>query len=79
MLALHRLWRWWTESWQTPRRARALYLALAVGFTALSVVAAFRGDAAVAVIAGLLVLVTTALAAFAPWLAERTGRARGLR
>ncbi len=66
MFALARFWRWWTESWQAPRRARWLYIVMAAGFGSLALVAALAGDAAVAALAGVAAAVTVALAALAP-------------
>lgn len=72
MAGLARLWRWWTESWRAPRRARWLYLAMAGAFGLLALMAALAGDAAVAALAGLATLVTGALAFLAPRLAKWT-------
>ena len=69
---LLRLWGWWTNSWRRPRLARSLYLAMALGFAAVAVLAAVVGDVAVAVVAGAFALLTASLALVVPRLAEAT-------
>ncbi len=66
MFALARLWRWWTENWRAPGRARWLYVVMAGGFGSLALLAGLTGDAAVAVLAGLAGVVTVVLAVVAP-------------
>ncbi|MGB2694419.1 MAG: hypothetical protein WBD55_04430 [Dehalococcoidia bacterium] len=65
-------WRWWSESWRSPRRARLTYIGMTVAFAALAVVAVVRGEVLAAVLAGIVALVTIALAVLAPRLARRT-------
>ena len=72
MLTIARLWRWWTESWRAPRRARWLYAAIAAAFAVLAGVATLLGDAAVAALASVATALTAALAALAPRLARWT-------
>ncbi|MCH7812046.1 MAG: hypothetical protein IH958_05400 [Chloroflexi bacterium] len=64
------LWRWWTESWRSARRARGLYLVMAGAFGVLAIGAGITADAAVAALAGVAAVVTGALAFFAPQLAR---------
>jgi hypothetical protein len=72
MHVLSSVWGWWTNSWRRPGLARWLYLAMAAAFAALAIAAGLRGDVAVAVVAGLLVVVTVGLALVVPRLAEAT-------
>jgi len=72
---MRELWRWWTESWRAPGRARGVYLIMALGFGALAVVGALAADALVASIAGAVAVVTFALAVVAPRLASWTDAA----
>ena len=75
-------WRWWTESWSAPggaRRARWLYIVMAVGFGGLALAAGLAGDAAVAALAGVAALFTLALAALAPKLARWMNPPRDVR
>ncbi len=67
------LWRWWTETWRAPRRARWLYIVMALGFGGLAVVAGVSGDAAVAALAGVASLVTLVLVLLAPQLSRWIG------
>ncbi len=67
------LWRWWSESWKAPRRARWLYIVMAAGFGGLALVAALSGDAAVAALAGVAAVATVALAVLAPRLSRWMG------
>ncbi len=64
------IWRWWTESWRSARRARGVYLVMAAGFGVLAIVAGVGGDATVAALAGVAAVVTCALALLAPQLAR---------
>jgi hypothetical protein len=73
MIALARLWGWWTDTWCEPRRARVLYVAMALAFAALAIAAAVSGDTLVAALAGVAMLVTIALAALAPRLSKLSG------
>jgi hypothetical protein len=66
------VWRWWTDTWRAPGRARLLYGAMALAFAALAAVAALQGEAAVAAIAGIATAGTLALAALAPQLRKWT-------
>lgn len=75
-MLLTNIWRWWTESWRSGGRARLLYVAMAVAFAGLAVVAAMNGDAAVATLAGLVALGTVGLAVIAPRLARSADAAR---
>jgi len=72
MSGLGALWRWWTDTWRTPGRARLLYGVMALAFGALALVAALRGDALVAVLAAIGTAVTVGLAVIAPRLANLT-------
>ncbi len=75
MFALARLWRWWAKRGFASggRRVRWLYVAMALSFSALALVATLAGDAAVAVLAGLAGVVTFVLAVVAPRLAKWMG------
>ena len=64
------LWRWWTESWRSARRARGLYLVMSGAFGVLAIGAGITADAAVAALAGVAAVVTGALAFFAPQIAR---------
>lgn len=72
MSGLARFWRWWTDTWRTPRRSRWLYVMMALGFAALALVAVLADDSAIAAAAGAAALVTVVLAVAAPWLSKRT-------
>lgn len=61
MLALRAFWRWWTDTWRTPGRARVLYAAMAFGFAGLTAGAIVAGDELVASIAGALAILTLGL------------------
>jgi hypothetical protein len=74
MFMLGRLWRFWTESWRAPGRARWLYGALALGFAGLAIGGAVKGDATVIALGVLFALATAALAVLAPKLATLTKR-----
>ena len=63
------LWRAWTNSWQSPRRARWLYLVLAAGFVALAIGGGIKGDALVTTLAAIAGAATAGLAVLAPKLA----------
>lgn len=65
-------WRWWSESWRSPRRARLVYVVMTGAFGALAVIGIVRGDALVAVLAGIVALVTVVLAALVPRLSRWT-------
>ena len=67
------LFRFWTETWRTPARARLFYLVLAGSFATLAGLAIALGDASVAVLAAVAAAVTVALAFLAPKLARWTG------
>ncbi len=79
MIPFARLWRWWTESWSSPRRARWLYGALALGFAGLAIGGGMKGDATVVALGALFALATAALAFLAPRLAGWTKRHAGAR
>lgn len=70
MSGLARLWRWWTDTWRTPGRARWLYIVMALGFSGLALIATLNGDSAFAALAGLIAVVTVVLAVAAPWLSR---------
>lgn len=70
MTALTRFWRWWTETWRAPRRARWLYIVMGLGFAALALLAALDGDPAIAAVAGVAGVVTVVLAARPRWLSR---------
>ncbi len=72
MSAFTRFWRWWTETWRTPRRARWLYVVMAMGFAVIALVAVLADDPPIAAVAGIAALMTVGLAAAAPWLSRRT-------
>ncbi len=72
MIFLAHIWRWWSESWQAPRRARWLYGAMTLAFGGLALAAALAGEPAVAAVAGVAAAVTAAFAALAPRLARLT-------
>ena len=74
MIPLTRLWRFWTESWHAPKRARWSYIVVAVAFAGLMIAAIVMGEAAVAAIAGVVALATAGLAFVAPRLAQWTRR-----
>ena len=76
MEGIGRLWRWWTESWRSPERARKQYTFVAVAFGVLTVIALAFGEPAVAALGAVMTLFVAALAYFAPRLVERTNRAR---
>jgi len=63
-------WRWWTESWQAPRRARLLYVAMALAFGALAVAGAITGDAVVAAVGSIVAIAVAGLAIAVPRLAQ---------
>ena len=79
VFAAARLWRWWTDGWRTPRRARLTYLVMTVGFAGLAVAAVVLGRGAVAGVAGVVAVLTAALAVIAPRLTRLTGPPRDLR
>jgi hypothetical protein len=72
MIPLTRLWRWWTDTWRTPGRARFLYGVMAVGFAVLTLVAAMQGDALVLALGALGSFVTILLSVLAPRLSQAT-------
>ena len=74
MFALGRFWRWWTDTWHDPRRARVLYALMAAAFAGLMAAAVVRGDALVATLAGVMMVVALGLVALVPWLSRRTRR-----
>jgi hypothetical protein len=74
MILLARLWRLWTESWSSPRRARATYVVATLAFAGLAIAAAVTREPAVAAVAGVVALATAGLAILAPRLAEATKR-----
>ena len=67
------LWRWWTDGWRTPRRARLTYLVMTIGFAGLAVAALVLGRGAAAGVAGVVAVLTAALAVIAPRLAWLAG------
>ncbi len=68
------IWRFWTESWRAPARARWLYGAMALGFAGLAIGGGVKGDATVIALGAVFALVTAALAVLAPKLANLTKR-----
>ena len=70
MIALSHLWRWWTDTWRAPKRARLLYAAMALAFGTLAFIALMQDDAFVAILAALGALVTITLAVVAPRLSK---------
>ena len=77
--ALRHIWRFWTDSWHAPRRARWLYLVFTAGFVAMAIVGAIKGDALVVVLGAVFALVTATLAVLAPRLAGWTKKGVGAR
>jgi hypothetical protein len=76
MEALSKLWRWWTESWRSPERARKQYGFVAVAFGVMTAIAIAMGDGAVAAVGAVMVVSAAGLSIIAPRLVERTRRAR---
>ncbi len=74
MIFLAHIWRFWTESWRAPGRARWLYGALALGFLGLAVGGGIKGDATVIALGIVFALATAALAVLAPKLPNLTKR-----
>ena len=68
MFSLGRLWRSWAKrrSASGERRVRWLYVAMALSFSALALVATLTGAAAVALLAALAGVITVVLAVVAP-------------
>ena len=73
MSSLGAFWRWWADSWRVPRRARLTYVAMSLGFGALAIAGAIRGDAVVVAVGGAVAVVVVGLAVAMPWLAQWTG------
>ncbi len=69
MIFLAHIWRFWTDSWSSPLRARLLYVAFALGFAGLAIGGSVKGDALVIALGAVLALATAALAVLAPRLA----------
>jgi hypothetical protein len=70
MIPLARLWRFVTESWSSPLRARLLYAAFALGFLGLAIGGAVKDDGLVIALGIALAVVTAALAVMAPRLSN---------
>jgi hypothetical protein len=75
--ALRHVWRFWTESWSAPGRARWLYALFALGFLGLAIGGGIKGDATVIALGIVFALVTTGLAIIAPMLTKATKRGDG--
>jgi uncharacterized membrane protein len=65
LIAFGRFWSWWTESWRSARRARVQYVAIALAFGALAVIAALMSEPLVAAVAGVAAAICLALAMLA--------------
>jgi hypothetical protein len=65
-------WRWWTDSWRAPRRARLTYGAMSLAFAGLAVAGAVRGDPVVAAVGGAVAVAVAVLAIVVPRLAHWT-------
>jgi hypothetical protein len=74
MILLARIWRLWSESWSSPRRARLTYATVTLAFVALMVVAIVMREPAVAAVAGVVAVAAAGIAVVAPKLSEWTGR-----
>jgi hypothetical protein len=74
MLFVARIWRFWTDSWSSAKRARLLYVAFALGFLGLAIGGIVKGDATVIVLGIIFAIVTAALAVVAPKLSNITNR-----
>jgi hypothetical protein len=74
MSILAHLWRFLTESWSSPLRARLLYAAFTIGFLGLAVGGAVKGDGLVIALGIAFAIVTAALAVLAPKLTNLTKR-----
>jgi hypothetical protein len=74
MIFFTNLWRFWTDSWSSAKRARLLYVAFALGFLGLAIGGIVKGDATVIVLGALFALAATALAVIAPKLSNITNR-----
>jgi hypothetical protein len=70
------LWRFWTDTWRAPGRARALYAVMMAAFAALAGLAIALGDASVATLAAIAAGVSGALALLAKRLARWTNTLR---
>lgn len=77
MSALTRLWRWWTDTWRAPGRARFLYGVMAIAFAALALAGILSSDALVSVLASLGTLVAIVLSVVAPRLSKAASAPRG--
>jgi hypothetical protein len=66
MLAFAQLWRLLTDTWSTPRRARLVYVAMAVGFAAMAIAGEVADDALVVTLGAVFAAVTLALATLVP-------------
>lgn len=74
--ALRHIWRFITDSWHAPRRARWLYLVFAAGFIAMAIGGGIKGDALVIALGIVFALVTATLAFLAPRFAIWSNSAR---
>ena len=70
LIAFGRFWSWWTESWRSAKRARLQYLAMALAFGTIAVIAALMREPVVAAVAGVAAAISAALAMLAPRLAR---------
>ncbi len=74
MSALALIWRFWTDSWSAPGRARWLYGLFALGFLSLAIGGIVKGDPTVIALGIIFALVTSALVILAPKLSNLTKR-----
>ncbi len=79
MFLLTTLWRWWTEGWRSPQRARLTYVVMTIGFAGLAIVAVMLGRGLVAGVASVVAIVTLGLAVVAPRLVRLAERPRDIR
>jgi hypothetical protein len=67
------LWRFITDSWSSPSRARLLYVVFTIGFVVMAIAGAIRGDALVLTLGAVFGLLTLAIATLAPRLSPLLG------
>lgn len=70
MILLAKFFGWIFGSWQSPSRARLVYLGFTAGFVALAVGGAMKGDALVIALGLGFAIVTATAAMFAPKIAS---------
>ena len=79
MIPFTRFWRWWTDTWRAPSRARLLYGVMAIAFAVLTLFAAMQADALVIVFAATGTLVSIVLSVIAPRLSKAADSPLGKR